>query len=110
MLIERANQEVAALPLRKGIIGMVNTIISYKFTSLSRREIDAMLGTKFEETRVYQEAMEEGLKQCREQGLEQGREQERQVMALKLLRQGLAIEVAAQATGLTIPQIQALQP
>jgi predicted transposase/invertase (TIGR01784 family) len=106
LLIGRANQELASLPLRQGIIEMVNTIISYKFTSLSRREIDAMLGTKFEETRVYQEAREEGL----EQGLEQGREAERQAIALNLLRQGFAIEAVAQATGLTIPQIQALQP
>jgi predicted transposase/invertase (TIGR01784 family) len=60
MLIGRANQEVTSLPLRQGIIDMVSTIISYMFTSLSRREIDAMLGTKFQDTRVYQEAYEEG--------------------------------------------------
>jgi predicted transposase YdaD len=81
------------LPLRQGIIEMVSTIISYMFTGLSRREIDAMLGTKFQDTRVYQEAQEE----------------KAQEIAVNLLRQGLAIEAIAQATKLTIPQLQALQ-
>jgi predicted transposase/invertase (TIGR01784 family) len=93
MLIGRAHQEVASLPLRQGIIEMVSTIISYMFTGLSRREIDAMLGTKFQDTRVYQEAQEE----------------KAQEIAVNLLRQGLAIEAIAQATKLTIPQLQALQ-
>jgi predicted transposase YdaD len=39
---------------------VVSTIISYKFSTLSRKEIDKMLGITFEETRVYQEAKEEG--------------------------------------------------
>jgi predicted transposase YdaD len=73
---------------------MVNTIIAYKFTNLSRAEIDVMLGTKFEETRVYRET----------------REEERVVIALNLLKQGaLPIAAIAQATGLSIEQIQQLQ-
>jgi predicted transposase YdaD len=54
----------------------ISTIISYKFTSLSRRAIDAMLGTKFQDTGVYREAIEEG------------REAERLEMALKMLQEG----------------------
>jgi predicted transposase/invertase (TIGR01784 family) len=60
MLIERANQEAAALPVKQAIIEMVSTIMAYKFTNLSREEIDAMLGTKLEDTRVFREAKEEG--------------------------------------------------
>jgi predicted transposase/invertase (TIGR01784 family) len=94
MLIGRAHQEVSSLPLRQDIIDMVNTIIAYKFTNLSRAEIDVMLGTKFEETRVYRET----------------REEERVVIALNLLKQGaLPIAAIAQATGLSIEQIQQLQ-
>jgi predicted transposase/invertase (TIGR01784 family) len=93
MLIRRATQEVSSLPVRQGIIEVINTIISYKFTDLSRKEIDAMLGTKFEETRVYREA----------------REEERVAIAINLLRQGFAMEAIAQATNLTIAQLQELQ-
>jgi predicted transposase/invertase (TIGR01784 family) len=93
MLIGRALQEVDALPARQGIIEMVSTIITYKFTNLSRQEIDAMLGTKFEETRVYQET----------------RQEERQAIALKMLRKSMSVETIAEITELTIAQIQELQ-
>jgi predicted transposase YdaD len=81
-----------SMPIRQGIIEVVDTIISYKFTKLSRKEIDAMLGTKFEETRVFQEAQEDKAKE----------------IALNLIKQGLTVEAIAQATGLTITQIQSL--
>ena len=44
------------------IIDMISTIMIYKFTELSREEVDAMLGFKIDElkqTRVYREAREE---------------------------------------------------
>jgi predicted transposase YdaD len=39
---------------------MVATIMVYKFTQLTRAEVDAMLGVTLQETRVYQEAKAEG--------------------------------------------------
>jgi predicted transposase YdaD len=93
MLIGRANQEVSSLAIRQGIIEMISTIIAYKFTKLSRLEIDAMLGTKFEETRVYRET----------------REEERLAIALNLLKEGIPLDVIARTTSLTIEQLQALQ-
>jgi predicted transposase YdaD len=44
-----------------------------------------------------------------EKGIEKGREEERQAIALNLLRQGISVEAIAQATGLTIAQLQQLQ-
>jgi predicted transposase YdaD len=44
----------------RDIIEMVTTIIVYKFTQLTRAEVDAMLGVTLQETRVYQEAKAEG--------------------------------------------------
>jgi predicted transposase YdaD len=44
-----------------------------------------------------------------EKGIVKGKDEERQTIALNLLRQGLAIEAIAQATGLTIAQLQQLQ-
>jgi predicted transposase/invertase (TIGR01784 family) len=93
MLIGRANQEVDSLTVRQDIIDMVSKIMIYKFNQLSREEIDAMLGTKLEETRVFKEAQEEKAK----------------TIALNFLRQGLSVELVAQGTGLTIEQVQTLQ-
>jgi predicted transposase/invertase (TIGR01784 family) len=65
----------------------------YKFTNLSRQEIDAMLGITLQETRAYREA----------------REEEREKIALNLLRKNIPIETIAEATGLTLEQLQKLQ-
>ncbi|MGV0026019.1 Rpn family recombination-promoting nuclease/putative transposase [Phormidesmis priestleyi] len=94
MLIGRANQEVSSLPVRRSIIEMISTIMVYKFTNLSRQEIDAMLGTKLEETRVYREAQEE----------------KAMAIAINMLRDSLPIEQIARLTGLTVEQLQHLQP
>jgi predicted transposase YdaD len=59
-LLERARLEDAPEPEIRRIMEMVTTIIVYKFTNLSRQEVDAMLGVSLQETRVYQEAKEEG--------------------------------------------------
>ncbi len=93
MLIGRVNREVSALPIRQDIIGMISTIMVYKFTNLSREEIDAMLGTKLEDTRVFREAKEE----------------ERRSIALNLLRENISLETISRTTGLSIEQLQALQ-
>jgi predicted transposase/invertase (TIGR01784 family) len=93
MLIKRTSQEVLSLPVREGIIEMINKIMTYKFTNLSRQEIDAMLGTKFEDTRVYRET----------------REEERVAIALNMLKENLPVEQIVRLTGLTIAQLQELQ-
>jgi predicted transposase/invertase (TIGR01784 family) len=57
------NAAKAALAQGSGnrdIIEMVTTIMVYKFTQLTRAEVDIMLGTTLQETRVYQDALAEG--------------------------------------------------
>jgi predicted transposase/invertase (TIGR01784 family) len=93
MLIGRATQEVSSLPMREGIIEVVSKIMVYKFTNLSRQEIDAMLDTKLEETRFYRETKDE-------------RTQE---IALNMLRKKMSLETIAEVTGLTIAQLEQLQ-
>jgi predicted transposase YdaD len=93
MLIGRANQEESALPMKQCIIEMISTIMVYKFTNLSRQEIDTMLGTKLEETRVFREAQEDKAK----------------AIALNMLKDSLPLETIARFTGLTIAQLQELQ-
>ena len=53
-LIDRNRNSVA-------IINLVSTIILYKFCTLTRDEVDLMLGIELQQTRVYQDAhVEEG--------------------------------------------------
>jgi predicted transposase YdaD len=44
---------------RSAIIELVTTVILYKFNTLNRSEVEAMLGIQLQDTRVYQEAKEE---------------------------------------------------
>jgi predicted transposase/invertase (TIGR01784 family) len=43
----------------RAIIEMISTVVVYKFSELSREEVDAMLGIELQQTRVYQEARAE---------------------------------------------------
>jgi predicted transposase YdaD len=65
-LLARAQQELP--DASRGIIEMLTTIVVYKFTHLTRREAEAMLGINLQETRFYQEAKEEGREAGREEG------------------------------------------
>jgi predicted transposase/invertase (TIGR01784 family) len=44
---------------RQAIMDMIGTIMTYQFNTLSREEIDQMLGITLKETQVYQEARED---------------------------------------------------
>jgi predicted transposase/invertase (TIGR01784 family) len=61
---EQATTEARGLIERAGgdrdIIDLVSTIMVYKFSNLSRDEVDRMLGIELQQTRVYQEAKAEG--------------------------------------------------
>lgn len=67
-LLDRSQQELPDDTARRAIIDMVTTIMVYKFTQMSRAEVEAMLGLSLQETRVYQEAKEEGREEGREEG------------------------------------------
>jgi predicted transposase YdaD len=95
MAIERSQEN-------EDIIGLVSTIILYKFNALSRDEVDAMLGIELQQTRVYQEAKAEGL--------EIGQQQEK-ALVLKLLARklgDLSSQTQAKVSALPIDQIESL--
>jgi predicted transposase YdaD len=48
-------------PNRRAIIEMISTIIVYRFTNLTRTEVEAMIGITLQQTRVYQDAKAEGV-------------------------------------------------
>jgi predicted transposase/invertase (TIGR01784 family) len=61
-LIAGARAEIGDEALRADLIELIETIIIYKLSRLSREEIQAMLQIHdIRESRVYQEAMEEGI-------------------------------------------------
>ena len=118
-LIEQAQQELENETIREEIVKLIKTIMFYKFPNLSREELEAMFGvSEFKQTKVYQEAKEEGraegLEEGRQEGLEEGRQEGRQEGKLqaklesipRLLALGLSVEQVAQALGLTVEVVQ----
>jgi predicted transposase/invertase (TIGR01784 family) len=99
----------------RAIISLLSTIIVYKFSNLSRDEVDAMLGIELQQTRVYQEARLEGKAEGETigevRGLERGRTQEGQALVLRLLTRKLGPidpQLQARINTLTIEQLESL--
>jgi predicted transposase/invertase (TIGR01784 family) len=96
----------------KAIVELIETIMVYKFPSLSREEIEQMLGlSELKQTRVYQDARQEGIQEGRQEGIQEGREEAARSLILKLLvyRIGLVSEdMSARIQRLSIPQVERL--
>ncbi|MBD2772575.1 Rpn family recombination-promoting nuclease/putative transposase [Iningainema tapete] len=87
-LIERVQLEKTSTLPKNEILEVITTIAVYKFSQLSREEVEAMLGLTLEQTRVYQEAKASG-------------REEREAEMLKLtvpllLKTGMTVEQIAQ--------------
>jgi predicted transposase/invertase (TIGR01784 family) len=114
-LIRQANQEDTGSLFKKEIIDMVCTIAVYKFSKLSRDEVEAMLGLRLEETRVYQEASaegeERGVVKGRREGEQTGALKEAQALILRLLTrriESVAPEALVQVQSLSLAQLESL--
>ncbi|OUC16108.1 MAG: hypothetical protein B0A82_03325 [Alkalinema sp. CACIAM 70d] len=110
-LLDRSSQTELPERDRRGIMEMITTILAYKFTHLTRREVEAMLGITLQETRFYQEAKEEGREEGREEGLQTGRQQECRSLVLRLLTRRLGIlpdEIPAILEARSISNLEAL--
>jgi predicted transposase YdaD len=82
---------------------MITTIMAYKFTHLTREEVEAMLGIELQETGFYQSSKAEGKAEGERMG-------ESKVI-LRLLNQrfaGLPDEIQQQIAQLSIAQLDAL--
>jgi predicted transposase/invertase (TIGR01784 family) len=87
----------------RGIIDTVSTIMVYKFSNLSRDEVDVMLGIELEQTRVYREA--------EQQGSVRGRQEEAQSLILRQLKRRLgnvSIDLESQIKTLPLAQLEEL--
>jgi predicted transposase/invertase (TIGR01784 family) len=102
-LIYRSQQQSNS----RAIIEMISTIMVYKFTSLTRTEVEAMIGITLQETRVYQDAKAEG----KAEGVSEGRQVEGQSMILRQLSRRFGIlsaEVSAAIIALPLEQLEDL--
>jgi predicted transposase/invertase (TIGR01784 family) len=77
-LVQRVHQATDAhRPLAADrLLDLIETILVYKFGSLTTKELEAMFGlSELKKTRVYQEGREEGRGEGREEGREEGRQE-----------------------------------
>ena len=103
-LILQARQQLADESTTKQIVELIETILLYKFTRLSREELAEMLGIddEFKKTRMYQSIKEDGL----EEGRQEGRQEAKLEAIPRLLALGLSVEQVAVALDLTVAQVQ----
>ena len=102
-LIEQSQQETVAGLSRQEIIELIQIIMVYKFPQLGREAIETMLGlSELKQTRVYQEA--------REEGLQEGLQRETTLVLLLLTRRlgQVAPEVRSQIQQLPVEQLEEL--
>lgn len=94
-LIEQAREEIGDEAQKRELLQLIETIIIYKFTQKSREEIQAMLGLgDIRQTRVYQEALEEG-------------ELRGKLKTVPiLLAAGLTVDRIAEALGLSVEEVR----
>jgi predicted transposase/invertase (TIGR01784 family) len=101
-LLEQAQQQS-----EQAIIDLVTTIIVYKFSNLSREEIQTMLGLNLEEPRAILEAKEEG----KVEGKFEGKVEGERTIVLRLLNRRVGVipdTLLSQIQGLSVEQLEAL--
>ncbi|WP_341527573.1 Rpn family recombination-promoting nuclease/putative transposase [Nostoc sp. UHCC 0302] len=68
-LIDRTQQEIHIEPQRQKLLELIETILVYKFPTMSREEIENMFGlSDLKQTRVYQEGKQEGIEEGKQEG------------------------------------------
>jgi predicted transposase/invertase (TIGR01784 family) len=103
-LIERAEGS-------RDIIDLISTIMVYKFSNLSRDEVNAMLGIELKETRVYRDAKAEGERVGEVRGEARGEVKEAQSLIFRLLTRRVgkvSIEVETRIKSLPLARLEEL--
>ena len=110
-LIQRTTEEVDNERQKRELLQLIETILVYKLPKLSRTEIEAMFSlSDLRQTKVYQEALAEGIQAGRLEGIQEGRLEGEIQGKLKsiprLLALGLTIEQVAQALELEVELVK----
>jgi predicted transposase/invertase (TIGR01784 family) len=114
-LIQQVQREQTEPYVKQDIIELITTITVYKFTHLSRQEVETMIGVRLEETRVYQEAKAdgkaEGIAEGTAIGKAEGQLEEGRSLILRQLNRrigSISLGLQAQIQGISLGQIEAL--
>ncbi|MEQ8467827.1 Rpn family recombination-promoting nuclease/putative transposase [Coleofasciculus sp. E1-EBD-02] len=106
-LIEQAQVEITDETRKRDLIDLIETIIVYKLPQKSRQEIEAMLGlSELKQTKVYQEAKQEGLIEGRQEGLTEGELKAKLTAIPRMIEFGLSVEQIAQLQDLPLEVVQ----
>ena len=106
-LIHRTKQEINSPPQQQQLLQLIETILVYKLPRMSREEIEAMFGlSELKQTRVYQEAFQEGEERGKRQGQEEGKRQGKLESIPRLLAVGLTVEQIAAALELSVEDVR----
>ena len=102
-LMEQARQELEDVVLRQKVLGLIETILVYKFTNLSRQELEAMFGLdELKQTRYFQEVAAEIAAKAKVEGKLEGKLES----VPRLLQLGLSVEQIATALELDVEVVR----
>ncbi|MBD2180725.1 Rpn family recombination-promoting nuclease/putative transposase [Planktothrix sp. FACHB-1355] len=98
-LLQQARTQLSDEALLRKVIELIESVLIYKFTALSRQEIETMFGlSDLKETRFYQEAKEDG----KQEGKLEGKLETVPI----LLQLGLTVPQIAERLGLDIEAVK----
>ncbi|NEQ82604.1 MAG: Rpn family recombination-promoting nuclease/putative transposase [Moorea sp. SIO2I5] len=107
-LIQRTTEEIEDQRQKRELLQLIETILVYKLPKLSRTEIEAMFSlSDLRQTKVYQEALAEGIQAGRLEGIQEGRLEGIQEGRLEGIQAG-RLEGEIQAKLKSIPRLLAL--
>ncbi|QUY45644.1 DUF4351 domain-containing protein (plasmid) [Acaryochloris marina S15] len=111
-MLSRAQTQRQTNPKIAAIMELIETIVVYKFPQLSREEIESMLGlSELKQTKVYQEALDEGRQEGRQEGEQSGALREAQSLILRQLTRRIgdvSPELQSQIQSLSLDQLETL--
>jgi len=107
-LLAKARVDLTDLAFQQSIIELLESVLFYKFPKLSRKEIETMFAlSDLRQTRVFQEAMEEG----EARGRQEGRQNEAKMLLVRMLSKRfgkLSDRQEMQITALSVENLEEL--
>jgi predicted transposase/invertase (TIGR01784 family) len=106
-LIAKIRSESENEPQERELLELIKAILIYKLPETNRREIEEMFSlSDLKNTRVYQEALEEGRQEGKQEGRQEGDLQGKLASVPFMLSLGATAEQIAEALGLDVEQVR----
>ncbi len=103
-IIEKVRQEIINQQQQKELLELLETILIYKLPKINRQELEAMFSlSDLKQTKVYQEALEEG----RQEGIQEGQNLTKLESIQRMIKLGLSLEIIATSLDLPLEMVQA---